>query len=63
MNDYFNPDCDGFGPCSEIYREVKVLPTGETNVILCKRCFDREIKFRIERNKDLSRNCQFKLPK
>lgn len=61
---YHNPDCDGSGPCSEIYREVKLLPTGgDSNAILCKNCFDREIKFRIERNKDLATDCQFQLPK
>lgn len=58
-----NPNCDGSGPCSLIDNTVKVLPTGgEGNAILCRLCFTREIQFRRERNKALSKDCQFDLP-
>lgn len=56
-----NPMCDGSGPCSA--GEVRVLPTGgEGNAILCKSCFHRELAWRKERNRELSKDCQFKLP-
>ncbi len=31
-------------------------------MILCWRCHTREIQFRKERNRELSKDCQFKLP-
>lgn len=56
-----NPMCGGSGPCLE--GEVRVLPTGgEGNAILCPACFRREIRWREERNRELSKDCQFKLP-
>lgn len=56
-----NPMCDGSGPCSS--GEVRVLPyTVDGNIILCRSCFEREIAWRIERNRDLSADCKFKLP-
>jgi hypothetical protein len=43
--------------------EVRVLPTGgESNAILCQRCYHREIAFRKERNRELGSAFQFKLP-
>lgn len=57
-----NPNCDGSGPCI-MAGEVRVLPTGgDSNAILCKLCFNREIAFRKERNRELSKDCQFQLP-
>lgn len=61
-----NPNCDGSGPCI-LNGEVRVLPTGGTdgygsNAILCRLCFNREITFRKERNRELSPDCAFKLP-
>ena len=56
-----NPNCDGSGPCD--MGEVRVLPTGgDSNAILCRFCFEREIAFRGFRNRDLSKDCAFKLP-
>ncbi len=59
-----NPMCDGSGPCTD--GEVRVLPTGSSphhgNMILCAWCFMREMQWRRERNRDLGKDCQFKLP-
>jgi hypothetical protein len=62
-----NANCDGSGPCI-LNGEVRVLPTGGTdgygsNGILCLLCYRREIDFRKSRNKELSKDCQFQLPK
>jgi hypothetical protein len=61
-----NPNCDGSGPCI-LNGEVRVLPTGSQahhgNAILCRLCFNREIQFRKERNRDLGKDCQFQLPR
>jgi hypothetical protein len=57
-----NPNCCGSGPCSS-NPEVRVLPLGgEGNLILCWRCYGNEIRFRRERNEELSKDCQFDLP-
>ncbi len=57
-----NNNCDGSGPHS-INPEVRVLPTGgDSNAILCFTCFLRELQFRKQRNKELSKESQFKLP-
>lgn len=54
-------NCDGSGP--HIRGEVRVLPTGgDGNSILCRACFDREIRYRRDRNRQLGKDCQFKLP-
>lgn len=56
-----NDMCDGSGPCTPGI--VRVLPYGgDGNLILCLSCFNREIAWRKERNKQLSKDCQFKLP-
>lgn len=59
-----NPNCDGSGPCHP--GQVRVLPTGSQphhgNMIICRACFNREIAFRKERNRELSKDCQFRLP-
>ncbi len=58
-----NPNCDGSGPCI-LNGEVRVLPTGgDSNGLLCRLCFNREIAFRKDRNKELSKDCAFALPK
>jgi hypothetical protein len=46
-----NNNCDGSGPCD--LGDVRVLPLGDSNLILCSNCFDREIKWRAERNKEI----------
>jgi len=59
-----NPNCDGSGPCD--LGEVRVLPWTRDkhggNSILCRLCFSREIQYRIERNKELAKDCQYDLP-
>lgn len=59
-----NYNCDGSGP--HVTKEVRVLPTGSQphhgNMILCLGCFYAEMQFRKERNRELSKDCQFKLP-
>lgn len=58
---YHNPDCDGSGPCTR--EPVRVLPTGgDGNILLCWLCYMRELRYRIERNRELGPDCQFKLP-
>lgn len=57
-----NPNCDN-DKCTASNGQVRVLPTGgDGNAILCRACFEHELRFRRERNRDLSKDCQFKLP-
>lgn len=57
-----NNNCDG-DKCRATSGEVRVLPTGgDSNAILCRSCFNYEIAFRLERNRQLSADCAFKLP-
>jgi hypothetical protein len=59
-----NPNCDGSGPCES--GEVRLIPLGRNpdhgNMILCRLCFERELDFRRERNRELSPDCAFALP-
>lgn len=49
-----NPNCDG-DKCRSERGEVRVLPTGgDSNAILCRACFDNEIRFRRERNSSVA---------
>ena len=58
----FHPYCDGSGPHSAD-RVARVLPTGgDSNAILCLRCFAKELAWRQERNGDLAPECRFELP-
>lgn len=60
-----NYNCEGHprNNCSQ-NPEVRVLPSGgDSNSILCYACFFHEIRYRVGRNKELSKECQFKLPK
>ena len=58
-----NANCDGAGPCI-LNGEVRVLPTGgDSNGILCRLCYRREIAFRKSSNEELGKDCQFQLPK
>ena len=58
-----NPNCDG-DHCLHAAGRVRVLPTGaDSNAILCRPCFDHEMRWRIERNKELETSCQYDLPK
>ena len=61
----YNPDCDG-GQCRESTGEVRQLPFGATpdhgNVIVCRTCFEYEIRWRGERNRLLDPAVRFALP-
>ena len=62
---YHNNNCDGSGPCiSGEVRVLRIAGTGENsgNAILCAACFRREIRWRVERNRELSPDCRFDLP-
>ena len=54
-----NPNCDGTR-CTDPNSEVRVLPYGGGgNLIVCKACYEHEIKFRKER---IAAGVQFELP-
>lgn len=49
-----NWNCNGAGPHAS--GEVRILPTGgDSNAILCRLCFSREISYRATRNVELGR--------
>lgn len=55
------PNCDGSGP--HVAGDVRKLPTGgSSNAILCRKCYDREIAYRRDRNQDLDPASAFLLP-
>jgi hypothetical protein len=57
-----NNNCDN-DKCLHANGEVRVLPTGgQGNAILCHACFNHELDFRRDRNRDLSHDCRFALP-
>lgn len=60
-----NWDCGGSGPHTP--GEVRKLPHGKEphhgNSILCRACWQKEIKFRRERNRELEAFAQFDLPR
>ena len=57
-----NPNCDG-SHCVYAIGEVRLLPTGgDSNAILCRHCHNHEMNFRMIRNRELSKENQFKLP-
>lgn len=56
-----NQNCDGSGPCHP--GQVRVLPIdADSALIRCAYCYRREITHRRERNKQLTKDCQFALP-
>lgn len=55
LGEIHNPNCDG-AHCRFSTGEVRVLPTGaSSNAILCRDCYEHEIRWRKENN-DLRRN-------
>jgi hypothetical protein len=60
-----NPNCDG-DKCTSETGEVRVLPMGKQphhgNLILCQACFNNELNWRRQRNRQLGKNAQFSLP-
>lgn len=61
MNKNKNPNCD-HELCKDPNGEIRVLPTGSSNALLCFTCFLHELQFRHERNLELPEDCQFDLP-
>jgi hypothetical protein len=57
-----NSNCDG-GCCLRSEGEVRVLPTGgSSNLILCRACYEHELAWRRERNRELGAAFKFELP-
>lgn len=56
-----NPNCDG-AHCTSTSGEVRVLPSGGSNLILCRSCYMHEMHFRKDRNEYLSDIAQFPIP-
>lgn len=63
---FLEAECDGSGPHALFEAdgpETRRLPTGGAGaVLLCYACYRREIRWRIERNRELSPENAFKLP-
>lgn len=58
---FSNPNCDGSN-CQSKQGQVRLLPYGGGgNLILCQACFHFEMVYRRQRNKELSKDCQFKI--
>ena len=56
-----NNDCCGNGPHTA--GEVRVMPAGgDSNLILCCACWQRELSYRRERNRTLGTFAQYNLP-
>jgi len=56
-----NSSCDGGGPHEG--HEVRKLKTGtDSNAILCRACYRKEIAYRTERNRELDPAAAFLLP-
>jgi len=56
-----NTNCCGAGP--HVSGEVRVMRTGgDSNLILCRECWNREIDYRIDRNDELGNFAQHGLP-
>jgi hypothetical protein len=56
-----NPNCGG-SHCVTNAGEVRLLPTGGGNAILCADCYAHVMAWRRERNKQLREDAQFDLP-
>ena len=57
-----NPNCDN-DKCTDPRGQVRTMPTGGGgNIILCRTCWENELRFRQERNKELGKDVQFDLP-
>lgn len=57
-----NVNCDGSGPHS-MHLDVRVLPLpGSAALHLCQDCFNREMLWRIDRNRVLSAENRYPIP-
>lgn len=62
INQIHNNGCDGAW-CRTTNGDIRVLKTGsDSNALLCVSCFNHEMRWRIERNLELSPDCRFDLP-
>ena len=57
-----NPNCDGNGPHG-VTAEVRVLSLAGSNLHVCLACYHAEIAFRRDRNKKLTPDARFDLPR
>lgn len=66
MNKNQNPNCDN-DKCWSADDEVRVLPLGldpnHGNLILCLACFNHEMTYRRQRNRELGDRNQYLIPK
>lgn len=61
INSLENNDCCGSSPHEA--GEVRVMPlAGDGNLILCRRCWTRELNWRRDRNRELSPEAAYDLP-
>lgn len=57
-----NWNCDN-DKCKDPNGEVRILPIGgDGNLILCRVCYEHEMAFRKDRNRQLASQNQFDLP-
>jgi len=57
-----NPNCDG-DHCRSNVGDVRLLPAGgDSNLILCRGCYEHELTWRRSRNRELGTAAQFDLP-
>lgn len=57
-----NPMCDS-DQCQCDKGQVRSLPySADGNILLCYHCYQHEVEFRKERNKELEPSCQLSLP-
>jgi hypothetical protein len=68
MHEIHNPNCDG-GQCANEQGEVRRLPWSYLDqagsgaaLILCRACYEHEMAFRQERNRELAPEARFDLP-
>ena len=57
-----NNNCDGSN-CKFNAGVVKYIPLEDGNLILCKSCYQHEMAWRHMRNKELSKENRFDMPK
>jgi hypothetical protein len=56
-----NPNCDK-GKCLSPNGEVRLLPYPNGNLILCRHCFEDEIRWRLQRNWELAEWAAYAIP-
>ena len=56
-----NSECGG-SRCTSTTGEVRVLPYPGGNLILCRACYEHEVAWRLDRNRDLGYDARLSLP-